>query len=31
VVALDDVVAAGLEPLVGGTAMGKILVDPRRR
>ncbi len=30
VVALDDVVAAGLEPLVAGTAMGKILVDPRR-
>ena len=30
VVALEDVVSAGLEPLVAGTVMGKILVDPRR-
>jgi (R,R)-butanediol dehydrogenase/meso-butanediol dehydrogenase/diacetyl reductase len=30
VVPLDDVVASGLEPLVGGTAGGKLLVDPRR-
>jgi (R,R)-butanediol dehydrogenase/meso-butanediol dehydrogenase/diacetyl reductase len=30
VVPLDDVVARGLEPLVGGTAGGKLLVDPRR-
>lgn len=29
-VALEDVVAEGLEPLVAGTATGKILVDPRR-
>ncbi len=28
-VPLDDVVARGLEPLVAGTANGKILVDPR--
>ncbi len=30
VVALDDVVRDGLEPLVDGTAGGKVLVDPRR-
>ena len=30
IVPLDDVVASGLEPLVAGTAAGKILVDPRR-
>lgn len=30
IVALQDVVTAGLEPLVAGTAAGKILVDPRR-
>jgi len=30
IVPLDDVVAGGLEPLVAGTASGKILVDPRR-
>ncbi len=30
VVALDDVVSEGLDPLVGGTARGKVLVDPRR-
>ncbi len=29
-IALDDVVAAGFEPLVSGSAHGKILVDPRR-
>lgn len=29
IVPLDDVVAGGLEPLVAGTATGKILVDPR--
>jgi (R,R)-butanediol dehydrogenase / meso-butanediol dehydrogenase / diacetyl reductase len=29
VVPLDDVVAAGFEPLVAGTATGKILVSPR--
>jgi len=29
-IALDDVVSDGLEPLVAGTAAGKILVDPRR-
>src|SRR5207245_4070145 len=29
VVALEDVVPAGFEPLVSGTAMGKILGDPR--
>ena len=29
-IALADVVAEGLEPLVSGTAAGKILVDPRR-
>ncbi len=29
-VALDDVVGDGFEPLVAGTAAGKILVDPRR-
>ncbi len=29
-VPLEDVVAAGLEPLVAGTVGGKILVDPRR-
>jgi (R,R)-butanediol dehydrogenase/meso-butanediol dehydrogenase/diacetyl reductase len=28
-VSLDDVVSRGLEPLVNGTAHGKILVDPR--
>ena len=28
-VPLTDVVASGLEPLVAGTAHGKILVDPR--
>ena len=30
VVPLEDVVAGGLEPLVGGTAGGKLLVVPRR-
>ena len=30
VVSLDEVVEAGLRPLVSGTATGKILVDPRR-
>lgn len=30
IVSLDDVVAAGLEPLVAGSVSGKILVDPRR-
>lgn len=29
VIALDDAVASGIEPLAGGTAQGKILVDPR--
>jgi (R,R)-butanediol dehydrogenase/meso-butanediol dehydrogenase/diacetyl reductase len=29
-VPLDDVVAGGLDPLVAGTAGGKVLVDPRR-
>jgi len=29
-IALDDVVTAGFEPLVSGSANGKILVDPRR-
>jgi (R,R)-butanediol dehydrogenase / meso-butanediol dehydrogenase / diacetyl reductase len=29
-VPLDDVVSRGLEPLVNGSAHGKILVDPRR-
>jgi (R,R)-butanediol dehydrogenase/meso-butanediol dehydrogenase/diacetyl reductase len=30
VIPLEDVVAEGLEPLMAGTATGKILVDPRR-
>jgi (R,R)-butanediol dehydrogenase/meso-butanediol dehydrogenase/diacetyl reductase len=30
VVPLSDVVSGGLDPLVAGTAAGKILVDPRR-
>jgi (R,R)-butanediol dehydrogenase / meso-butanediol dehydrogenase / diacetyl reductase len=30
IVPLQDVVAAGFEPLVSGSATGKILVDPRR-
>ena len=30
IVPLEDVVTSGLEPLVAGTATGKILVDPRR-
>jgi (R,R)-butanediol dehydrogenase/meso-butanediol dehydrogenase/diacetyl reductase len=29
VVSLDEVVTAGLEPLIAGSAAGKILVDPR--
>lgn len=29
VIALEDVVSGGLEPLVSGSARGKILVDPR--
>lgn len=30
VIPLDDVVAEGLDPLVAGSAHGKLLVDPRR-
>ena len=30
IVGISDVVAGGLEPLLDGTAVGKILVDPRR-
>jgi (R,R)-butanediol dehydrogenase/meso-butanediol dehydrogenase/diacetyl reductase len=30
IIPLDSIVTAGLEPLVAGTAAGKILVDPRR-